>query len=334
MKNSTKADIDQFLQSLNNSSWLGDYRKNWPQFLYHTTTLENALNIMSKGCIKSRDLAISDGDLLFDIADDSVIDNTDAEWKSYARLYMRPKTPTLYNTEGIRPVSKIYDNAHCPVPVVFMLNASKILNRDDTKFSNGNLAKSRAVVSDDFNDYKKLPFSDIYHYGSFSQAMRDQIIFHRHAEVVVPDKIDLNDNLVSIKCRSHAETRTLRHLVYQNNNGNLANQIGTVKSFNLFHEDWHFIKEVSHDDEYIYIRFNKVCPTKPAGPFHVKFLIENISGDFLGELDYPEKSLKDYGENLRVGRKRFAGQSLIFTCSINGIIAFKDILYDFKDIPF
>lgn len=68
--------IEQHIELLK-QRFQGGYRKWWPNFVYHTTSLDNAVNILTDGRLLSRDNALSKARLRNDIADDSVISSTD-----------------------------------------------------------------------------------------------------------------------------------------------------------------------------------------------------------------------------------------------------------------
>ena len=59
---------------------------------------------------------------------------------------------------------------------------------------------------------KLIPFDLVYHDTWFYPSDRDQVIYHRNAEVLVPQRMGL-ENLRYIGCRSNAEYKTLLHLL-------------------------------------------------------------------------------------------------------------------------
>ena len=106
-----------------------DARSWWPNFLFHYTALENAVSILESGALYSRDKAKSRGLLGTDSASASVLARTSDAYKGYARLYFRPKTPTQYSNEGIRPHGSLVHDAHCPVPVFLLFDSRDVLTR-------------------------------------------------------------------------------------------------------------------------------------------------------------------------------------------------------------
>ena len=118
----------------------GDARSWWANFVFHYAELQNAISILETGALYSRDEATNRGLLSTDSASASVLASTSDAYKSYVRLYFRPKTPTQYSNEGIRPHDAIVHDAHCPVPVFLLFDSRDVLTRTSTRFSNGSLA--------------------------------------------------------------------------------------------------------------------------------------------------------------------------------------------------
>ena len=112
-----------------------DARSWWPNFVFHYTTLENAISILKRGSLYSREKVVSRGLLRSDSASSSVLARTSDAYKKYARLYFRPKTPTQYSNEGIRPRDALVHAAHCPIPVFLLFNSRDVLTRASTRFS-------------------------------------------------------------------------------------------------------------------------------------------------------------------------------------------------------
>ena len=145
-------------------------------------------------------------------ASQEVLDHTEETWKNHVRLYFRPRTPTQYQVEGFRPKGQLGSlQAHMPVPVFFLFDAKDILTRASTKFSNGNLA-AHPVVGENADYFEAIPFEKVYHDSWMSEGEKANIKFHRHAEVVVPDELDL-DALQLVWLRTEAEYKTLLQLL-------------------------------------------------------------------------------------------------------------------------
>jgi hypothetical protein len=125
----------------------------WPRFVYHYTDVQNAVNILKTGMLYSRADAARLGLMISENASRSVIEQTRTAHLQFARFYFRPRTPTQFRNEGIRPPNRRWQPdsnhppAHCPVPVFFCFDALSVLAQDDTEFSNGNMGSNAAMHS-------------------------------------------------------------------------------------------------------------------------------------------------------------------------------------------
>ena len=206
-------------------------RERWPRYLFHCTDVLNVVNILTTGMLLGRAQAQRSGSLRVDIAAPDIIDNTGTEWQDYVRLYFRPRTPTQYRNEGFRPASRLELEAHCPVPIYLPLDAYEILSRQDSLFTAGNLAAG-AKPMQAIDDLSRMPFELIYHDTRFEPQERSQIVFHRNAEVLIPQRLGLR-NVRRILCRSQAEYETLRNLLPLGAWDRWAGKVGVVPQLNL-----------------------------------------------------------------------------------------------------
>jgi len=101
----------------------------WPRYVYHFTDVHNAASIIRSGYLYSRAEAEQRGLMKVDNASPEIIQRTRPEHLQYVRLYFRPRTPTHYRNEGIRPINQRKLVAHCPIPVYFCLDALTVLGR-------------------------------------------------------------------------------------------------------------------------------------------------------------------------------------------------------------
>src|SRR5215203_894523 len=209
-----KVDADAFadlMGSMINAPWLLDYQKEWPKYLFHTTHVENAARIVMDGKLLSRDLALQAGRLGHDTGNQSVLDHQSRHIAKHARLYFRPNTPALFHAEGIRPKGR-YKSGSCPVPIAFLFDSAEVLPLDGSRFTNGNTASpKKCAFNSSAYQLAKLPFQLIYHDEGFSQGA-GYITFHRHAEVLIPNALDLK-SLKKICFRSPSELETFLTLL-------------------------------------------------------------------------------------------------------------------------
>jgi hypothetical protein len=298
--------------------WVDKNKKRWPDFIYHTTSLGNLLNILTTGRLCSREVANKDGLFVDDIADEKVIERTEDKWKSYVRFYLRPNTPTLFNNEGIRPNDKIINKAHCPIPISLLFDSREILSRKDSKFSNGNLGSSSAKIYQRADSFKKLSFEKIYHTGGV--GFTPDITFHRNAEVLVPYEVDLR-SLKYIICRSEAEKQTLQSLL-----GHIGwlqwSHIVKLELFPIFNKTWLYVEKVEFNQAAVVIHFNETILSR-KGPFNFEWgckiisTKEELSGN---RLDY------NFKKTFRINREKSVNESILFWVKLNGILVYRNKL--------
>ena len=250
-----------------------DARSWWPNFVFHYTSLENAISILKRGALYSRDEAVRQDLLSSDSASPSVLANTSAAYKRYARLYFRPKTPTQYSNEGMRPCNEVVYAAHCPVPVFLLFDSKDVLTRATTQFSSGSLAGySPGRVGRTASFFEKLPFNKIYHNSWLGEVEKKKIIASRHAEVIVPDLLDLAA-LRFVWCRSEAEKETLISLLSEHQQDRWANKVFHGKKYDLFFSQWSYVEDVALDGDGASFSFNR--NTRTPGPFDLKVTVED-----------------------------------------------------------
>ncbi|WP_419939311.1 DarT ssDNA thymidine ADP-ribosyltransferase family protein [Candidatus Palauibacter sp.] len=174
--------------------------------MYHYTDVSNAINILNGGVLYSRAGAKARGLMVHENANLAIIAGTNQDHLDFVRLYFRPRTPTQYVNEGIKPPAE-RGSGHCPVPVFFVFDLVKVVGRDDARFSSGTLASYRHGHSDR-RDYfmKTIPWRDVYGDGLPRSDVAKKA---RGAEVVIPGSLPIHPVLRGIFCRSLGERVTL-----------------------------------------------------------------------------------------------------------------------------
>ena len=178
----------------------------WPRFVYHYTDVNNAISVLNNGVLYSRAEAEARGLMVHENANREIIERTDPEHLDFVRLYFRPRTPTQYVNEGIKPPA-VRGNGHCPVPVFFVFDLVDIVGRSDASFSSGSLASPSHGHSDLRKHFlNDIPWRDVYGDGV---PRNDAVKKARAAEVVIPGSLPVGPELKGIVCRSPAERVTL-----------------------------------------------------------------------------------------------------------------------------
>jgi hypothetical protein len=277
--------IADFLDRLASEPWLDVGRKAWPSYVFHLTDVHNAVSIVATGRLLSRSRVQRAGLMYTENASTRVIAQTPQAIQDYVRFYFRPRTPTFHRNEGIRPIGQRELNAHCPMPVAFLFDAKYVLRMEGTRFSDGSLASGRARIGDDVSFLRQMPFPTIYHNTWFTPDERDEIVFRRQAEVIVPEQISLV-GLRHVVARSIAEYETFFTLLEREERVT-PSVLGTLLSIArvnsrdlLFHKKWTYIERVDVIQHSIRLTFNP--STETPGPFTATFSCESkTSGEIL-----------------------------------------------------
>jgi len=98
------------------------------------------------------------------------------------------------------------------------------------------------VVRDDIDFLLKLPFEKIYHDKWVEEIEKSKIMYHRCAEVIIPEYLDLS-NLKIICCRSQAEFETFTSLLPFKSYTKWRKIITVDSKSMLFFSRWTFIKK-------------------------------------------------------------------------------------------
>ncbi len=248
--------IEEQRQKLNqNINW-------WPLYFYHFTDVHNAVNIIKGEYVYGRKEANEDNLMITENASKNVINVTDERVAKYARLYMRPKTPTQYHNEGHKPkhIRNTDLNANCPVPVFFFLDAEKTLSMDNIIFVekglSGHSYDNRELLSG-LKAFSALNFNKIFHDGYHEPG--SDITQYRHTEVIGEGGIPINRIIRGIVCRSIAEKQTLIYLL-KNTAPNKYKKYRDIISYkpdtDLFYNNGIFIKTVKYKGNTFHIKLN------------------------------------------------------------------------------
>jgi hypothetical protein len=311
--------IQDWSQRLGNLSW-------WPRYVYHFTDVQNAVSILADDVLFSRAEAEKLGRMIVDNASPDVIAQTRPEHTQFARLYFRPRTPTQYRNEGIRPLKRRkLGGAHCPMPIYFCFDALEVLSQNTTEVSNGNMGSLRASHSRQRDFFFGIPFQYVFHNRAFSPDARDEIVFRRNAEVLVPQQLSLEPFLKFLACRSAAERQTLMHL--------LPHEVALkwdakirLGEWGFYERRWTYVEEVVVVDQTVMFRFNP--STLTPGPFDTKMEYREHSEGLPIVWHKPFERLPDV-LSLRLGSATW-GEIRLY---LDDALAFSDIIF-FEEIPF
>jgi len=248
----------------------------WTKYLFHFTDITNALLILESGSIYSRNKAIELGLMRNDNANDSVITQTLEIHKNYARFYFGPSTPTQYSNEGIKPKDFISENAHCPIPVMFVFDFIKIFMLDEINFTDGNLATNPNIYSN-IRDLEKLDFNLIYHRTWFNPEDRDKIINARHSEILVKDNLPLENNLSVLVVRSEAEKEALLYQMNDVLKEAYQEKIFIQPQTGIFINEWFYINSVAIINNNLHIKWHYCSRISCDSKFKLQIVVKRIN---------------------------------------------------------
>lgn len=252
-RNEIEKHISRWESRLANRRW-------WPRFVYFYTDISNIPNILREGRLYSRTVALQKGIVNRDCACQNIITNTNPEHIRYVRLYFRPRTPTQYRNEGIRPKAEVWNDAHCPVPVFLLFDALSTLSHDNAEFSNISLASPYAKHGSTLNDFHDIDFDKVFHEGRYDPDTDGDISKHRHAEVLIPQHLEIHPHLRYIACRSQAERDTLIYLLEQLDEIQILQywqQRIRIGNSRMFEKRWAFVNTVDTNGSELRINFNR-----------------------------------------------------------------------------
>ena len=231
----------------------------WPRFAFHYTDVKNAVSILSSGYLYSRTNAQKSGLMHNDNASRQVIDMTMTEAAANVRFYFRPLTPTQYHNEGYKHPSLRYDGdnkANVPVPVFFVFNLEKLLNMADTKFSQLAQSGYGSQLYHTADDFAKFNFDKIYNNEYDENWQENQK--YRHAEILYPNKFEINSCIAAILCRNEIEWTTLHNLLKHENPAQYYRYRSMIKLCrqNMFENNGLFVTQCQLHDNTISFEFS------------------------------------------------------------------------------
>jgi hypothetical protein len=269
--------IIDFIDKLENEPNIKNSERSfWPSFIFHYTPLQTAVKILQDEKLKSRYSLEENNELTMSIGSRVILERTAPHKIKFVRLYFRPRTPTQFHIEGIRTKPEISGfNVHCPIPIFFLFESRKLLVLPETLFTNGNFSKGYVKIGNSAEFLESLPFEKIYHLGPYNPRINFEIKFHRCAEVLYPNELDLS-TLKYICCRSEAEKDTLLHQLPFKIWSDWHSK-AIVSRTRLFEAKWTYLEKVQLLKNEALLYFSP--DSKTPGPFLAKLeIVDNDTG--------------------------------------------------------
>lgn len=221
------------LAGLRGASWLGA-RFWWPYFLFHFTDIQALIQILQAGEL---------------VAPYYRGENFTGRWDRYVKLYFRPRTPDLFHAEGFRP-----GGSPAPIPVYLLFDMEAMLNHPEARFASGDPAKTKTTYKTP-SFFGEMPFEQIYHDSWFMPDEKDDIMRHREAQVIIPERLSL-EGLQILWMRSPAEYETLHHLMPAELWRKWRDKITARTDYHLFNHKRAYVQSASLGEKTLHFRFN------------------------------------------------------------------------------
>ena len=287
-----KSDAEQilgYMDGVGSQLRLDPARRWWPKWLYRSDHVENTARILNSGELLSRAAAEQRGVIAKDCGSARYVRDLLDEQLRYVRLYFRPRTPTQYVNEGIRPENKIsarYE-AHMPIPV-YMLFSVELLGERGINFTCGRLDRD-AEIGGTAEFLMQTNFKDLYHnsgVGPLGASRRGDILNARHAEVLALDSLSLS-HVKRIVCRSRPERDTLLALLDSRTRARWIRRVIVDEgSLGLFNRLGTYVRDVTLTPETVRVAFFADAAADWRGPFDVR--VECSGGGRMGTCSWSD----------------------------------------------
>ena len=260
------------MRGLASSLGLHGNRKWWPNWLFRSDHVENTAAILNSETLLSRFAAESRGLMLKDSGSPQHISQLTTAHRRYVRLYFRPRTPTQFANEGIRPTQLIQYDAHMPVPVYILFSSSLLMDKG-VKFTRGRLTP-RTEIGSSAEFLRSMNFAHIYHDSAVGRLgasnRRSDILNARHSEVIVRDELSLS-HAKHIVCRSAPERETLLNLLHPQTKVNWIKRIHVDEGRRrLFQKRGTFVQSAYLSSEESRFVFYPNVDPRMRGPFKLR----------------------------------------------------------------
>lgn len=199
-----------------------------------------------------------------------------SRWARYVKFYFRPRTPDLYGAEGFFGTGETSQEPEIfPVPAYLLFDLETVLLHPDARFADGDPAEGSSTYATPTH-FQELPFEVIYHDGWVTRDSSAEIIRHRKAQILIPDRVPL-ESLQLIWLRSTAEYETLHALLPADVWQKWRNKLTARTDYQLFHCHRPFVRHAYLSGDAVQLAFN--LTTAPQPPvFAVEVLVRYDDG--------------------------------------------------------
>lgn len=315
------AEIEEFVAQLPAELSLDPRRAWWPQFVYRFDDLRNTVSILHRGALLSREQCAREKLEHHDAANQAIIEATPYAHR-YVRLFFRPLTPTQYRMEGIKAAAELTNTGeHCPVPVFLLFDAKALLGTQGVQVTDGGIARrGQYRVGNSAEFLRTIPFESVYHDGPLPEDAweRSDIIFRRHAEVLVENELGL-EHLRHIRCRTGPERDTLLYLLGRDapRYEHLVRIVPPGAA--LFYGRGMFVESIHMLHDQLYFRM----PNRGARRYSVDLLVSDLeTGEVLARRTRADAQLNG-NWHIAINKRR---DRVLVTFIVEGAIAFQGLV--------
>jgi hypothetical protein len=256
LKNDAKA-IRQALGERNAFLNLGA-RDWWKSYAFHFTDVLNAVGVLTKERLYSRGTAVRQQLMVVENADRTVVARRQEDTDRFVRLYFRPRTPTQFRNEGVRPIGdRPAHGAHCPVPVFFLFDLEELLLLEGTLFTDCAAFFEEAIPRGSARALRKMPWRDIYSVGAIPADSR-HLIGARMAEILIDHPVSLK-LLRTVICRSGPERDTLLYRLPSDARTKWRKKVRLAGRAELYERRWTFLEEVRWGGDFLLFSFSPIA---------------------------------------------------------------------------
>ncbi|WP_168202938.1 DarT ssDNA thymidine ADP-ribosyltransferase family protein [Tardiphaga sp. vice352] len=266
----------------------------WPSYLFHTTHITNAVEIVGGGALNCRNQIAG----FHDVANQGALAAYEAS-HDYARLYFRPKNGFHMRTEGIKCLNDPYRlQNQMSIPVCFVFRLADVLCREDACFSSGNVQRSHDFKTGN-DSFDELDFDAIYHDSWTDQFNRQHIHDCRMAEVSVRDKLKLEHGLQAILFRTSWDLETFRFYIAEKGIA-CPHRLGIEQIHgSLFMSEGLYITDLNFSDDRVQMSFHFPLRNVPPDKTYDVCVVQQYAGgsaklDKPIVLDKPSLSIKNF----------------------------------------
>jgi hypothetical protein len=293
------------IRALRDEAW--GLRSWWTYFLFHYVSLADLPEVLQRS----------------ELVAPFVIDKRRrSQWDRYVRLYFRPRNPDFFLSEGFIPVAA--DPAsHIAVPVALLFDMEALLLRPDARFSSGDPRTGASTYATPAA-FAELPFEMIYHDSWVRTHERDEIVRHREAQVLLPERVAL-EALQYLWVRSSAEYETLRTVMGPDMWRRWRDKVTTRSDFGLFNHRRPYVRDASLASDHVLLTFNPCHTNAPGEVYVAELIVEHGSARHTWRDDH-----FDARKALRFDFAPSDGYTVRLT--LDGLVAYQDVYSPLPDV--